>query len=653
MEVFTSAFILVSTFVLFAIALFVFLRDPKSMIHGSFFLYFFSLTTWSFGVFGLVSGIEGVSEFWLAMLSGGMVFLPSGFLLFLYNFLSTRHRPGRVLVFNSFLISIVFFILTFTPYLYKEIGPDSFGSSGIVQNLWYTFLFFFTFVLFYGEYLIYRDLVESEGRRFRQLMYLFLGHFQFLLGIYLSIPTMLGEAVFGGFPFWSLSSIAYEIFITFVLLKRNLPDLRFGIRFIVTRMLVTSLFASFFLAAVWVMDSEKKEWNIWVFALLGIFFLHVTGELYHLFKDRADRFFSAYLGIEKTRRSPAAAQKTALEIPPDIQAQQITNIVPVQKELAASLTRLGIVFEPEMGLPEILKGSDFGPPIKRSVEKLHEVFGSDFIGLSDEMYHVLQNVIDYSRMDRAVVFEGDSGTGKRAFARAMHNLRSGMEMKVISCREEKLPSIRGVVKRFMESHGDVQNPQGLLVCDVEYVKPELARILAPLFESFGGKKYVYFTTLNSDFARLDSHTRFFSGLNEIVIRIPSIQSRPEDTLILTLWQLLKHSLDENIPSLQVSSQFLQSAIDYPWPGNILELEKVLQDVALGSPEGVFSSLQLEGNEEVRSTDRLSPLEESEKKVILECLIKNRFNKNRTRLDLNITINTLNSKIQKYGIFVEE
>lgn len=46
---------------------------------------------------------------------------------------------------------------------------------------------------------------------------------------------------------------------------------------------------------------------------------------------------------------------------------------------------------------------------------------------------------------------------------------------------------------------------------------------------------------------------------------------------------------------------------------------------------------------------LSPLEEEEKKVITKYLLKNNFNKNRTRKDLRITVNTLNAKIDKYGI----
>lgn len=46
---------------------------------------------------------------------------------------------------------------------------------------------------------------------------------------------------------------------------------------------------------------------------------------------------------------------------------------------------------------------------------------------------------------------------------------------------------------------------------------------------------------------------------------------------------------------------------------------------------------------------LSPLEEGEKKTITEYLLKNNFNKNRTRKELRITVNTLVAKIDKYGI----
>lgn len=650
MLLFTLSFILVSTFFLFATALLVFLREPRNRLHGSFFLYFFSLTTWSFGVFGMVSGVEGHGLFWLYMLSGGMIFLPSTFQLFLYNFLSTAFRPRRGLVLGAVFISIVYFVFTFTPYMYRDIETTGFGSKGIVRDLWYTFFLYFTFSLFYGEYLIYKELAGSEGRRFRQLMYAFLGHLFFLLGIYLSIPTMLGEAVFGGFPFWSLSSVVYGFLLVTALLKRNLPDLRFGIRFLASRMILIAVFGGIYLIINWIIEIEAPGAGFWPVIVTGLVIIYLTGEFYGIFKESIDHILSLYLGLERIKRSPLKMKEKGQTSSPWSHG---VDLLSIQTDLKNALEARGIVLDPDIKLPGVISGADFISAVEENRNALKQIFQQDLVGVSGDFYHVLQNVLDFAHLNRPIVLEGDPGTGKKTLARAIHHLRGGGELLQVSCRDEKLPAIRGTVKRFLEYSDESKKAPGLMLSDVEYVKPELARIISPLFDSFYGERHVYFTTLNTDFARLDSHARFFSGLNEIVIRIPSLQSRPIDIFVLALMNLIKTCIPDTLQGVTIERRFIKKILDYPWAGNVQELEQIIKDAVFNNPDGIFQDIDLSSSDEVRSTERLSPLEESEKRVITQYLHKNNFNKNRTRLDLNITINTLNSKIQKYGILVEE
>lgn len=54
-------------------------------------------------------------------------------------------------------------------------------------------------------------------------------------------------------------------------------------------------------------------------------------------------------------------------------------------------------------------------------------------------------------------------------------------------------------------------------------------------------------------------------------------------------------------------------------------------------------------EREKTGEKLTPLEYAQKKVIVRQLLLNKWNKNRTKNDLGITINTLNAKIEKYGL----
>lgn len=628
----------------------VFLRDPRRMLNTSYFIYFFSLTTWSFGVYGRTSDAEGAGIFWITMLSAGMMFLPAAFLFFLTFFLEEEYVPPRWLSTGSGVISSVFFILSFSPYMYRNVSGKGFGD-GIVRELWFGFLLYFSLILFFGLFLIYRNLANSEGRRLRQLMYAFLGHLLFLIGIYLSIPAMMGREILGGFPFWSLSNTVYAAMLGSVILLRNFPDLRLGIRFLASRITGLVLFALVLYGILVIFSVPHNLMNNLIFASISIAFLYVTGELFPLIREKLDYLYSLVLGMDPVRykeknRGSAGVKGPAFKDP---------GLFKIQENLIEGLRPRGV----HAGAMESIESRSTPIPNLASVQgvilenrnSLHEIFGAEITAASDSMYRVLRNILEYGSLNRPVVFEGDPGTGKRVLARSMHHIRNGGDLKEFSCRDEKLPAIRGMVKRFLEAPVDEKKPAGLLVSDVEYVKPELARVLAPLFEVYDGKKFVYFTTINADFARVDANTRFFTGLNEQIIRIPPLMTRPEDLLVYTIDQVLKNVEDPSMISIEKS--FLDSVFEYRWPWNHLELEEAIRDSVYASADGVLQTVQIERKELARPTESLSPLEECEKRVILEYLMKNRFNKNRTRLDLSITINTLNSKIQKYGIHTEE
>jgi DNA-binding NtrC family response regulator len=92
--------------------------------------------------------------------------------------------------------------------------------------------------------------------------------------------------------------------------------------------------------------------------------------------------------------------------------------------------------------------------------------------------------------------------------------------------------------------------------------------------------------------------------------------------------------------------------EYSWPGNSIELENVIRKALLDNKPPVLENISFQKHPEmIESNGDLSPLEASEQFVIFNQLQKNNYNKNKTSRELKITINTLNAKINRYGIAV--
>ena len=98
---------------------------------------------------------------------------------------------------------------------------------------------------------------------------------------------------------------------------------------------------------------------------------------------------------------------------------------------------------------------------------------------------------------------------------------------------------------------------------------------------------------------------------------------------------------------------IDESLKYAWPGNSLEVDNIVQASIIENKPPLISKFNFpiiyEDDTKAKSVSLLSPLEEGEKQVIQEYLRKNSYNKSRTMRDLEITINTLNAKMQRYGI----
>jgi DNA-binding NtrC family response regulator len=128
-----------------------------------------------------------------------------------------------------------------------------------------------------------------------------------------------------------------------------------------------------------------------------------------------------------------------------------------------------------------------------------------------------------------------------------------------------------------------------------------------------------------------------------------LRDRPEDIVYALFHRIWRREA----PVTHLTADLVNQLQSRAWPGNFREVHAATDDMLIGRPGPVLregAPAELHAETEVGPL-KLGPLEESERRVILRYLRRNRFNKSATKRELGITINTLNAKIVKYAIAV--
>lgn len=141
----------------------------------------------------------------------------------------------------------------------------------------------------------------------------------------------------------------------------------------------------------------------------------------------------------------------------------------------------------------------------------------------------------------------------------------------------------------------------------------------------------------------------FYRLSVIHLQIPSLRSRSEDILVLAEFFNQVFSLMKSRSALKISDEAQAKLLAYGWPGNVSELENVIER-AVAMSNGV--SLQASSIEFAQMSADLLPsvgttLSDMERKLILQTLQLTQQNKTRAAQILGISIRTLRNKLNEY------
>lgn len=307
------------------------------------------------------------------------------------------------------------------------------------------------------------------------------------------------------------------------------------------------------------------------------------------------------------------------------------------------------------------------------------------VGQDPRMLKVFDMVESIADTKATVLVTGESGTGKSMIARAIHRKSSRAAKPFIEVACGALPEnlleselfghIAGAFTgattdktgKFMQADGGTIFLDEIGTASAA-MQVKLLRVLQELeFEQVGGDKTFkvdvrVILATNEDLEEAVAAGRFRQDLyyrvNVINVELPALRERRSDISILA--QSFLHDLreDTNRPITGFSEDALAALENYDWPGNIRELQNVVERaVLLGKGEVIAASdlpRDVTGGQSlslprVGSMTLKEALEEPERQIILDVLESNNWNRNATADSLGVNRTTLYKKMKKLGL----
>lgn len=321
--------------------------------------------------------------------------------------------------------------------------------------------------------------------------------------------------------------------------------------------------------------------------------------------------------------------------------------------------------------------------LKEEIDTMHNF--NEIIGASNSLKETFRLVDQVASSDSTVLILGETGTGKELIARAIHNNSKRKNKLMVKVNCAALPANLIESELFGHERGSFTGATdrrlgkfelangGTLFLDEIGEMPldlqvKLLRVLQEReIERVGGRTTIKIDTrivaaTNRDLEKDVEDGRFRSDLyyrlNIFPITLPPLRERMEDIELLTTHFIKKFSQKTGRLINSLGARVLQELKQYPWPGNIRELEHFIErSVLLASgpmikqihlPALKSSSLAKVISEEIK----LQTLDENEKAHIYEILkyCKGRISGLGAAAEiLGVPPSTLNSKIKRLGI----
>jgi len=313
----------------------------------------------------------------------------------------------------------------------------------------------------------------------------------------------------------------------------------------------------------------------------------------------------------------------------------------------------------------------------------------EYTSLNKELKKVLHLAAKVAITDTSVMIRGESGVGKEVLATAIHNSSKRSDKTIIKLNCASIPenlleselfgyedgAFTGAKKGGKIGKFELADGGTIFldeIGDMSFnMQAKLLRVLQEReIERIGGTKTIpidirIIAATNRNLEEMIKEGTFredlYYRLNVVPLNLLPLRERPEDIAILARSILKKLTKSDDFPSF--SPQVIKIFQSHNWPGNIRELQNVLEHALIlksGNEINVDdlpTYLKPENTNNETNTkctsDLKSTLESIEKEIILECLKKNNNNKSSAIRELGISRRTFYEKIKHYNLSSEE
>ncbi len=309
----------------------------------------------------------------------------------------------------------------------------------------------------------------------------------------------------------------------------------------------------------------------------------------------------------------------------------------------------------------------------------------DIIGSSTARQKMLDAVLVVAPSDTSVLILGESGTGKEKVAECIHELSSKRNGPLVKVNCAALPATLIESELFGHEKGAFTGAHERRIGKFEQAKggsifldeigempvelqSKLLRVLQEKeIERIGGKDTVkiearIIAATNKNLVKEVAEGRFrmdlYYRLNVFPIMLPPLRERKEDIPLLAIHFIhhFNRLIGRGISG--ISEAAVQALIGYDWPGNIRELENIIERSVLITTGSVIEEVLLPDTPArsariaVITHNSIKSIEQNERDHIIAAL-----NKTRGKISgeggaaelLNVNVSTLNSKIKKLNI----
>ncbi|VAX24036.1 Formate hydrogenlyase transcriptional activator [hydrothermal vent metagenome] len=315
--------------------------------------------------------------------------------------------------------------------------------------------------------------------------------------------------------------------------------------------------------------------------------------------------------------------------------------------------------------------------LKEELKKSHSF--DEIIGKHETLLHSLYRIEQVAPTDTTVLLEGETGTGKELFARAIHqrSKRKDRPLVVVNCAsippnlvESELfghekGAFTGAVSKQIGKFELTDGATLFLdeVGELPYnIQSKLLRVLQEgTFERVGGKKTIKVDVriiaatnriLEEEVKKNNFRADLYYRLNVYPVTIAPLRERKSDIPLLVEHFVNKfnNKFGKNVKS--VTKKTIQQLQRYSWTGNVRELENIIERAMILSGSSKLNIEKLPSIVNIKNEEETLPLEEYERRYIISVLEKTYWRvdgPNGAAKILDIHPETLRSRMRKLQI----